>query len=415
MEAAGDSNGAGPSPEQDRAPAELTNAALLWFAGASAVVTANGYYIHPIIASVAADFGVSAALVGLVPAMNQIALAVGIFLLLPLGDRVSNKVLARVFMGCQTVMLATMALAQDFYILVAASAMLGFFTITPYLLPAYVSKRVTPGRLGYANAMLTTGIIIGILLARAGSGAVGEYFGWRAVFWIAAAVMLVTTVLVPRLMAPEAVSTKDAARPSYPALLGSIFPIIRERPDILLSGMIQFLSFGVFLSIWMGLGLHLTSAEMGYGTDVVGYLAGLTILNLIVTPRLGRWADGVGALKARRIMATVQLGGVALFLVAGHSLWLLIVPLVISNLSSPVIDIANRMTFLNAQSQIRTRLMTVYIVFMFAGGGLASWAGTAAYDWAGWTGNAVLALAMSAGALTLAAFAERRGPAIKRA
>jgi hypothetical protein len=52
---------------------------LFLLAFAAAVVTANAYYIHPIIALVAKDFGVSPSEIGLVPALNQIALAAGIF------------------------------------------------------------------------------------------------------------------------------------------------------------------------------------------------------------------------------------------------------------------------------------------------------------------------------------------------
>jgi predicted MFS family arabinose efflux permease len=58
-------------------------------------------------------------------------------------------------------------------------------------------------------------------------------------------------------------------------------------------------------------------------------------------------------------------------------------------------DVSTRMTFLSESPQIRTRLMTIYIVFMFVGGGLASWAGTAVYDLYGWAGNAVLALVLT--------------------
>ena len=60
------------------------------------------------------------------------------------------------------------------------------------------------------------------------------------------------------------------------------------------------------------------------------------------------------------------------------------------------------MTFLSLEANIRTRLMTIYIVMMFIGGGISSSAGTAVYDFAGWPGNAVLAMAMSGGLLLLA-------------
>ncbi len=388
-------------PEPARSASRLSQLDLFLLAAASAVVTANAYYIHPIIARVAADFEVSASLIGIVPGLNQLALALGILLLLPLGDRVSNRRLVAIFVAGQFTAIALMAFAQSFPLFVAASAMLGFFTIAPYLLPAYVSKRVTPDRLGHATAVLTTGIIAGILVARAGAGLIGEHVGWRAVYVIAAGLMLAVTFLLPLIM-DERERVDDAQpRQSYPRLILSILPIVRGHPEILLSGAIQALSFGIFLAVWLGLGLHLTSPDMGYGVDTVGYLAIFAIVNLAATPRLGAWADRVGARRARLAVAGVQLVGVSLLMVFGHSLWLLMIPIVITNVSGPTVDITNRMTFLSEAPEIRTRLMTVYIVMMFVGGGLASWAGTTAYDLAGWTGTALLALVMSTFVFTL--------------
>ena len=365
-----------PSPDSAETPSpaspkHLSKRELYTLSAATAVVTANAYYIHPIIAVVADDFGVSHAMIGMVPAFNQIALALGILLLLPLGDWVSNRRLTGIFV------------------------VLGFFTIAPYLLPTYVSKRVAPGDLGKATAIITTGIIAGILLARAGAGVMGEYLGWRSVYIVAAALMLAVTFALPMIMEKRDSRTVAAPGQSYVGLIASIVPIMRQHPEIMLSGSIQALGFGIFLSIWMGLGLHLTSPEMGYGVDVVGYLALFAIFNLFTTPRLGAWADKVGPRRARLTVASTQLFGVALMFFVGGSLWLLMIPIVIMNIGGPLIDICNRMTFLNKAPEIRTRLMTVYIVMMFIGGGAASWAGTAAYDLAGWHGNALLALAMA--------------------
>ena len=162
-------------------PLILTGAQVLLLAVASAVVTANAYYIHPIIARVGDDFGVSDAMIGMVPALNQMALAAGIFLLLPLGDRFSNRRLTIIFVIGQLLSLLLMAVAESFWLFTAGSTLLGFVTIAPYLLSAYASKRVEPGRLGRVTAILTTGIIIGILIARTGAGVIGEHLGWRTV------------------------------------------------------------------------------------------------------------------------------------------------------------------------------------------------------------------------------------------
>ncbi len=372
------------------------------------MVTANAYYVHPIIARVAEDFQVSASMIGIVPAFNQIALALGIFLLLPLGDRYSNRTLSTVFVWGQFLSITLMAFSRDFALFVTGSTLLGFATIVPYLLPTYVSKPVDAQELGKVTAMLTTGIIAGILIARAGAGVVAEYFGWRTVYYIASSLMLIVAILLPLSMDRREPSSMTAKPTSYLTLIGSMLPLTGRYPEVLLSGSIQALSFGIFISIWMGLGLHLTSPEMGYGVDVVGYLAILAIVNVVTTPKFGALADRMGPRKTRLIASGFRLVGISLFLFFGHSLWLLIIPILIANIFGPVMDVTGRMTILKEKPEIRTRLMTVYIVFMFLGGGIASWAGTAVYDYWGWTGNATLAVSLSIIVSALSAWAYLR-------
>ena len=388
-------------------PTRLTGAQETSLAIAAAVVTANAYYIHPIIAEVADYFGVSHSRIGLVPALNQIALAVGIFLLLPLGDRISNRRLTITFAAGQTASIALMAIARGFTLFVIGSTMLGFFTIAPYLLPAYASKRVAPERLGQVTAKLAAGVILGILIARVGAGVVAEHFGWRMIYWIAAALMLAVTLALPRLMEGGERSARD--RQSYPNLLVSVFPLIGKHWEILFSGAIQALNFGQFIAVWLGLALYLTSPEMGYGTDTVGYLAGLAAISIFSTPRLGRWADEVGARKARAIFAFCQLAGILLLWPLGGSLWTLIIPLMITNFVGPGVDVTGRMTFLALDPGVRTRLTTVYVVMMFIGGGIGSYAGTAVYDAFGWAGTCGLLALCSLALASLATAAKRFG------
>ncbi|MDQ0565215.1 MFS transporter [Erythrobacter citreus] len=385
--------------------ARLTAAQETSLAIAAAVVTANAYYIHPIIALVADHFGVSHARIGLVPALNQLALAVGIFLLLPLGDRFSNRRLTIAFATGQTVSLAVMTFAQGFTLFVLGSTLLGFFTIAPYLLPAYASKRVAPERLGQVTAKLTAGVILGILVARVGAGVVAEHFGWRAVYWAATGLMLAVTLALPRLM--EGGERPASGRQSYTGLILSVFPLLSRHREILIAGAIQGLNFAQFIALWLGLALYLTSPPMGYGTDTVGYLAGLAAVSIASTPWLGRWSDAIGPRTARMVFASIQLVGILLLWPLGGTLWGLLVPLFIANLVGPGIDVTGRMTFLSLDPAIRTRLTTIYVVIMFIGGGIGSYAGTLAYDIYGWAGTCAL-LAGCSLALTALSFAARR-------
>ena len=385
--------------------ARLTTRQEYLLALAAAVVTANAYYIHPIIGDVARHFGVGATRIGLVPALNQLALAVGILLLLPLGDRYSNRTLTFLFTLGQCAGLFTMTLAQSFALFTAGSTLLGFFTIAPYLLPAYASKRVAPERLGQVTATLTAGVIFGLLVARVGAGYVAEHYGWRTVYWIASGAMVAVTAALPFIMERRAAAEEGGALP-YGKLLASLLTLSRSHREVLLSGAIQSIGFAQFIALWLGLALHLTGPEMGYGTDTVGYLAGFAAVSVFTTPHWGRLADRIGPRKARIGFAVAQTCGIALLLPFGWNLWLLMIPILLGNIVGPAIDVSSRMTFLSLKPELRTRLTTIYVVMMFIGGSVGSVVGTAAFDAFGWTGTAlyILASCVCLTALTVLAY-----------
>jgi predicted MFS family arabinose efflux permease len=174
---------------------------------------------------------------------------------------------------------------------------------------------------------------------------------------------------------------------------------------MLVSAVIQGLNFSTFTATWLALALHLTSPELGYGVDVVGYLAGLAAVSVVTTPRLGRLADRIGPLRARVAAASVQSIGIALFYPFGWSAWTIVIPLTVINMVGPTIDVSGRMIFLSMAPEIRTRMTTGYIVFMFLGGALGSILGTYVYDRAGWAGTCAMLAAISLSVLGLSCFA----------
>lgn len=352
---------------------------------------ANGYYIHPLVTPVAEEFGISGAVVGLVPALNQIALALGILLLLPLGDRINNRKLVTIFIIAQFAAMLAMALSQNFILFAAASSLLGFVTITPYLLPPYVTRRVRPERIGHVTGILTAGVTLGILLSRVGGGLLGHYFGWRSAYWVGVAAMALVVILLPSIMEKRSEEQQtDGPVPGYGKLLKSLLPMMQSFPEVTLGGIIQGLSFGLFLALWLAIGLHLP--RNGYGVDVVGYLALIAIVNVLASPYAGKLADRVGAEKARNYFAVIQLIGALLLPLAADNLALLVIIVILNSLGGASIDVASRTIMFSRASDIRTRLMTIYIVIMFIGGGLSSWLGTATYEYAGWTGISVMAI-----------------------
>jgi len=344
-----------------------------------ALSVANAYYVHPIISEVAAHFSVGAAQIGIVPALNQ-------------GDRFGNRNLVFIFSSLQALCLLVMGLASSLPIFLAASTILGSVTVAPYLLPAYASKRTPPEQLGRITALLTAGILFGILYARVGAGVIAEYLGWQVVYYLASGLMIALVLSLKFLMRAKAKAAADAPAPiPYRQLLMSLGPLVRQHPEAALSGFIQALNFGMFISIWLGLALHLVSPQMGFSVDVVGYLALTAALSMVTTPKLGLWVDKIGPEKARLTLACIQIVAMALLYLFADSLILLLIPILMNTVVGPVMDVSGRMTILRLAPDIRTRLMTVYVVIMFIGGGIASKVSTQAYDAAGWSGNVAIA------------------------
>ena len=367
---------------------------ILLLAICSAVVTANAYYIHPIIRAVADSFAISESQVGWVPALNQGALALGVILLLPLGDRVNNRLLIRTCLLAQVIALTVMATSPSFWLFTFASTLLGFTTVTPYLLPAYVSRRIEVSKLGYATAMLTAGVIAGVQLSRLLSGLIGEFADWRWVYAMAAVLMGIASLALPKVMVEE---ERDASPVRYRALLVSLVDVAQKHPRVIRSGLIQGLNFAMFIAMWLAISLHVTSDTLGHGYDLVGYLTAFSAVGLLTTSTLGKWADRRGAEQARLILALIQPVGLSLLLLAGQDWRWLLPPIALLSIVGPVIDITGRMTGLREDPQVRTRLMALYVGMMFLGGGLGSWWGTLAYAMGGWSGIVALLVLLSGG------------------
>ena len=150
----------------------LSDRQLLFYALAGAAVVANGYYVHPIIGLVAKDFGVDAAMIGLALALNQIALAIGILFLLPLGDRISNWRLVGASVSVQLVACVLWPSRRR------SACSCGLHPARPgdadaLSLPAYVSKRVDRAR-GPHDGDAGQRRVGGVLAGRTSAGFIAE-------------------------------------------------------------------------------------------------------------------------------------------------------------------------------------------------------------------------------------------------
>ena len=352
------------------APA-LSNRAVGLLAVASAVAVANAYYIQPLLVEVGAALSISGGLVGILPGLSQIGLACGLAFLLPLGDIVSARRLLLLVIPIQIGALILFATSGSAPMVAAASLLVGLFGIAPYILPPYVSLRVPASRIGQVTGMLTRGIVMGILLARTASGIIGTHFGWRAVYWLAAAMMAVELAFLARIVGPEP-PTPASARVPYRDLIGSLASLLRTRAELRRAALCQALSYGSFMVFWLGVTLYLQSPAFGWTPQSVGLVAFVAAAAAGAAPMFGRAVDRSGPHATRRVaLAAMVVAWVLLAAFKGH-LAGMAVGLIVLDVSATVVDIANRTILYGLDAGIRTRLNAVYQIAMFSGGAVMS-------------------------------------------
>ena len=175
--------GTGESSRIDRSPG-LSPSLTLLFSITCALAVANVYFAQPLLDSMAQSLGVASSMIGVVVTATQVGYALGLLFIVPLGDLVNRKRLILTQVLLSAVALAAVGAAQQWLALLGAMIVMGLLAVVVQVLVAYAAVLATPSQRGHAVGTVTSGIVLGILLARFTSGLIADIAGWRAVYFV---------------------------------------------------------------------------------------------------------------------------------------------------------------------------------------------------------------------------------------
>ncbi|WP_431043403.1 MFS transporter [Streptomyces sp. P1-3] len=372
---------------------------VLLLAVACGVAVGNLYFPQVLGPLVASGLRVPPGAAALVVTAAQFGYAVGIFLLVPLGDRFRHRPLLVTLLCLTGLGLLAASAAPVLPALVGASALVGVTTVIAPIAGPMAAGLVSDDRRGAVTGTLLSGSIGGMLLSRTVGGAVGDWLGWRAPYLMAAALALLLAAVLARTLPP----TTPTSRQRYPALLAEPLRLLRTEPELRRSCFYQATVFAAFQAVWTGVALLLTGPAYGLGASAVGALALVNAGTMLCTPLAGRRVDRhgpdpvnlvcmLGALASAAVLAVGGLGGVPglVALTAGTLL------LDVAMQSGMV---ANQVRIYALRPDARSRLNTAYMTCAFLGGGMGSWCGARAFAHFGWPGVCALVALLAALAL----------------
>ncbi|MGW0575458.1 MFS transporter, partial [Streptomyces sp. NPDC002920] len=228
-----------------------------------AVAVGNIYFPQAIVPLVAEGLNTSPDSASLTVTATQTGYTAGMFLLVPLGDRLPHRSFLVTLLALTGLGLLVAGCAPTLPLLVAASALIGFTTVAAQVIGPLAAGLVASDRRGAVIGTLLSGSIGGMLLARTFSGALGEWLGWRAPYLVAASLVLLLAATLAR-MVP---STTPPSHQPYPALLAAPLRLLRTEPELRRSCFYQAMVFAGFSAVWTCLALLLTSSVYGLGAQ----------------------------------------------------------------------------------------------------------------------------------------------------
>ncbi len=354
------------------------------------------YYAQPLLPLMGSDLHLSVEGMGMVPTLTQAGYALGILFLLPLGDRYDRRTLIVVKSVALALLLLACSLTGQIHSLLLVSLLIGMTaTMAQDIVPA-AAILAPQGKQGKTVGTVMTGLLLGILLSRTVSGVVGEAFGWRVMYQLAAGSIAILAAvmwfILPRFAVPSNLR--------YPELMRSMAHLWRRYPALRRAALAQgFLSIA-FSAFWSTLAVMLME-HYGLGSAVAGGYGIAGAAGALAAPLAGGLADKLGAGKVTQLgAALVTVSFALMFLMPAlgvhGQLILIAVAAVGFDLGLQSSLVAHQNLVYSLEPQARGRLNALLFTGVFIGMALGSALGSQLYTLAGWPG--VIALAtMTAG------------------
>ena len=371
---------------------KMSGALTLLFALSGGVAVGNLYWAQPLLRTIGRDLAIPTGLTGLLVTTVQIGYAVGVFLLVPLGDTIQRRRMIPIMMLISAAALITTALAPNFFVLLAAVFAVGASSVTGQILTPLAGDLARPEHRGRTISMVASGLMFGILISRAVSGFIADIAGWRVVFLFAAAL----TVLFAILLARSVPALTVGPRVPYLTLLRSVLSSVIEYPNLKIFLALGACIMAVFTILWTGLTFLLSEPAYGFSVTQIGLVSLVGVVGALAAQNVGRLYDRgwairtIGAGFALTLIAMIFIG------VFSGNFAVVLIAVALSSVGIQSVLVLVQTSVMAINPNTRSRLNTIIVVSNFIGGAIGSALAVALWQGVGW-----LVLSAAAAAIAL--------------
>ncbi|NRT16788.1 putative MFS family arabinose efflux permease [Flavobacterium sp. 28A] len=369
-------------------------------AAATGLIVANLYYCQPLIVLIADEFNIPHADAGTITYLTQAGYAIGLFFMVPLGDKLERKTQILYTTFASVIALIIAATAQSYLILEIASLLIGITSIVPQLILPLAASLSAPEERGKVVGTIMSGLLVGILLSRTLSGFIGEVLGWRAMFWIASGLCLLLFFIIKK----QFPYNKPVFNGSYGQLIGSLFTIIKEQPLLREATLINVFSFAQFGAFWTTMVLLLSAEPFHFNSATIGLFGIVGASGALAAPLVGKLGDKGSSRVAVGYGCLLIALSFIVFYFSGASVVGIVIGIVLIDIGLQGVHISNQTRVYSILPEARNRMNTVFMSFSFLGTAAGSAFGLFLWQFGGWHAVALGGLLLSALAFSVYAF-----------
>lgn len=375
----------------------LSKANVMFMAAVTGLIVANLYYCQPLIPLIADEFHITEEKAGTLTYLTQAGYAIGMFLMIPLGDKLERKKQITITTLFATAALALTAMVTDFFWLQVISFVLGAASIVPQLVLPMAASLSSEEQRGKVIGTVVSGLLIGILFSRTISGFVGVWLGWRGMFWIATVISLLIVVMIQfRLPLNKPVFTGTVK-----SLYLSMFKLIKEQPVLREATAVTSLAFAQFGVFWTTMVLLLHNEPFGYDSALIGSFGLIGACGAFAAPLVGKVGGAGGARKLILYGIIMTFLSFVVFWLSSTSLVGIIIGIILIDLGLQTTHVSNQTRIYSLLPEARNRLNTVYMSFSFLGTAFGSAFGLYLWKFFGWSGVCIGGMFLAALSLLL--------------
>ncbi|KAM3073143.1 hypothetical protein ACMFMG_008858 [Clarireedia jacksonii] len=388
-------------------PPEFSMMLNLLFAFACTFTVANLYYSHPILNILADEFNVTNERASVIPTVSQAGYASGLLFLCPLGDIFKRRPFVLILVFFTATMWLGLCLTKSFSVFVGISFITALTTVTPQLMLPLVGELAPPHRRATCLAIVSSGLSLGLLIARLLSGILTQYTDWRTIYWFAFGVQYLILFLLYLFM-PDYPRTNPGDF-NYFGMLFSIIQLLYRNPLLIQASLTGFCTSTIFTTYWTTLTFLLSSPPYNLSPTPIGLFALIGIATFLAGPIYSRYViDKFVPLFSVILGLIYCLTGVLIGTFLGlHSLSGPILEAFFMDLGIQTAQIANRSAIYSIAPKARNRTNTAYMVLVFCGQLTGTAAGNRVYALGGWERSGEMSIGFVGAGLLLCFW---RGP-----